>query len=324
MLSAHLLDGLNLSYLMFTGSWQPTVPSWEKAFCKVVGSLDWEIILDMKRFVHLYDNVVKWNDSAGEEAFHDAKKRFLAKIRGLPCDISLPNPDLYIDEVDWDSEVDPELLLDLEREYSIPDASENHETVVIFGDSLYSNEAFSAAGWGENEDNFMKATNLSSNNPENPREKVIYINRQTANENGWGEAVQNTHPLDEGGGTVGRETSWYSNQYGYHVIEPKEKKVADNDVVQGTWDVNNGKKEDGGGFSPRNNTSRFHGNEQKGSSKWRNGKGQKRESFLYENSTTVNKKLPSKCWKPSSSCGPLNYHGSGEAGQTWNLEKPIL
>lgn len=309
---------------MFTGSWQPTVPSWEKAFCKVVGSLDWEVIVDMKKFVHLYDNVIKWNDSAGEEAFHNAKKRFLAKMQGLPCDIPLPNPDLYIDEVDWDSEVDPELLLDLEREHSIPDASGNHETVVIFGDSLYSNEAFSAVGWGENEENFIKATNLSSNNPENPREKVLCINRQTTTGNGWGEPTQNTHLLAEGGETVGRETSWYPNQYGYRVIEPKERKGADNDVDQGTWDVNNGKKEDVGAFAPRNNTSRVHGNEQKGSSKWRNGKGQKRESFLHENSTTVNKKLPSRCWKPSSSCGPLIYHGSSEAGQTWNLEKPIL
>lgn len=309
-------------------SWQPAVPSWEKAFCKVVGSLDWEIIVNMKKFVHLYDNVVKWNDSAGEEAFHNAKKRFLAKMHGLPCDISLPNPDLYIDEVDWDLEVDPELLLDLEREYSIPDASENRERVVIFGDSLYSNEPFTASGWGENEESFIKATNSSANNAENLQEEVLYINRQTENENGWGEAVQNTHPLDESGGTVGRgsgrETSWYPNQYGYHVTKPKEKKGADNDVVQGTWDVNDGKKEDGGGFAPRNNTSRFHGNEQKGSSKWKNGKGQKRQSFLYEKSTTMYKKLPSGCLKPLSSCGPLSYHASGEVGQTWNLEEQIL
>jgi hypothetical protein len=108
----------------------------------------------MKKFLHVHDNVVKWNDSAGEEAFHNAKKRFFAKMHDLPCDISLPNPDLYIDEVDWDSKIDPELFLDLERGYSIPPPSENHETVIIFGDSLYYNEGISAAGWGENEENY--------------------------------------------------------------------------------------------------------------------------------------------------------------------------
>lgn len=60
------------------------------------------------------DKVMKWNDSAGEKAFHSAKSRYWAKINGLPCNISLPNPDIYIDNIDWDSKVDPQLFLDLD------------------------------------------------------------------------------------------------------------------------------------------------------------------------------------------------------------------
>ncbi|KAG8362715.1 hypothetical protein BUALT_BualtUnG0048500 [Buddleja alternifolia] len=125
------------------GSWQPTMPSWEKEFCRTVGSLDWETLLQMKKFMHLYDNVIKWNDSAGEEAFSNAKKRFWAEINGLSCDIPLPDPDLYIDEINWDSEIDQEF-------HDMPVVSNTeeyyHEPVVIFGDSLVQIKNFPPRG----------------------------------------------------------------------------------------------------------------------------------------------------------------------------------
>ncbi|XP_073132449.1 uncharacterized protein [Henckelia pumila] len=144
------------------GSWQPTVPSWEKEFCKVVGSLDWETLLQMKKFTHLYDNVAKWNDSAGEEAFCNAKKRFWAQINGFPCEVELPNPDLYIDDIKWDMEADPELPLDLDTKPTIPYAEENIDTVVFFGDSLVSTQEFSPPGWGDEEENVKVPDNLYS------------------------------------------------------------------------------------------------------------------------------------------------------------------
>ncbi|KAK8619087.1 hypothetical protein V6N13_133054 [Hibiscus sabdariffa] len=117
-------------------TWQPTVPKWEKKFCVLVGSVPWWKLLEAKRFMYLYDNVVQWNDSACEEAFHNAKNRFWAKINGLPCDIRLPDPDSYIDKIDWDSEIDPELLLDLERVPKVPDEKDKSENGVILGISL--------------------------------------------------------------------------------------------------------------------------------------------------------------------------------------------
>ncbi|KAF2308140.1 hypothetical protein GH714_035633 [Hevea brasiliensis] len=60
-------------------------------------------------------------------------KTGFGKINGLHCDISLPDPDIYIDEIDWNSNIDPELYLDLEREPKYPDEKDKEEEVVIFG-----------------------------------------------------------------------------------------------------------------------------------------------------------------------------------------------
>ncbi|KAI5331888.1 hypothetical protein L3X38_022014 [Prunus dulcis] len=50
---------------------------------------------------------------------NDAKSWFWAEINGLPCNISLPDPDAYTDDVDWSlvPTIDPEVILDLERSH---------------------------------------------------------------------------------------------------------------------------------------------------------------------------------------------------------------
>ena len=147
--------------LCFPGNWQPTVPSWEKKFCSLVGSFPWHKLLESKRFIYIYDNVLQWNDSAGEEAFHNAKNRFWAQINGLPCDISLPDPDMYIDEVDWNCSIDPELILDLEQESVVPDDSAKSEVVSSLGTALLlQNQSFSCFGWGDAEDDTGKAVDF--------------------------------------------------------------------------------------------------------------------------------------------------------------------
>ncbi|KAF8395766.1 hypothetical protein HHK36_019717 [Tetracentron sinense] len=102
-----------------------SVPSWVKKFCFLVGSITWRKLLETKKTMFLDENVVQWNDSAGEEAFHNAKKRFWADINGLPYDVPLPDPDMYIDEVDWNSEIDPELLIGLDKKPVVLDDEEN-------------------------------------------------------------------------------------------------------------------------------------------------------------------------------------------------------
>ncbi|KAI6673765.1 hypothetical protein NL676_001671 [Syzygium grande] len=88
-----------------------------------------------KRYIRTYDKVLKWNDSTVEEAFPNAKERFWAEINGLPCNISLPDPNIHIDEVDWESEMDPVVFLDLERGLEAFYGS-NCSGTVIFGDVL--------------------------------------------------------------------------------------------------------------------------------------------------------------------------------------------
>ncbi|XP_023636396.1 uncharacterized protein LOC17882013 isoform X2 [Capsella rubella] len=107
--------------------------------------------------MHIYDRVVEWDDSAGEAAFKNAKSRFWAEINGFTCDLSLPDPDVYIDDVDWDAEVDTELILDLEHG---PDPIPEEEHVVIL-DALALSAQYDGqvwgTGWGDaegiNEDN---------------------------------------------------------------------------------------------------------------------------------------------------------------------------
>ncbi|KAJ9565380.1 hypothetical protein OSB04_001346, partial [Centaurea solstitialis] len=146
-------------------NWQQNLPSWEKRFVTSVGSLSWKKFLEAKEFTHLYDNILKWDDSAGKEAFRDAKDRFYAKIHGLPCDVQLPKPDLFIDQVDWNSsEVDNDLVLELESDSVAPDPNCEREPVVIFGDAIPNPyQHYSPYGWGDSDDKMKKTSNDDNN-----------------------------------------------------------------------------------------------------------------------------------------------------------------
>ncbi|KAG9157677.1 hypothetical protein Leryth_014187 [Lithospermum erythrorhizon] len=102
------------------------VPSWEIDFCYLSG-VTWHKISTAKKFMFCHDSVLKWNDFAGEEAFHNARRRYWEKINGLPYEDCSPDPDMYIGKVDWNSYIDPELMLDLDREYFNPNDVEKSE-----------------------------------------------------------------------------------------------------------------------------------------------------------------------------------------------------
>ncbi|XP_039127899.1 uncharacterized protein LOC120263982 [Dioscorea cayenensis subsp. rotundata] len=61
-----------------------------------------------------YKKVQEWDDSAGLEAFQNANFCQWAKINNCQCNIPLPDPDMYIDDVDYDVFIDPELVADLD------------------------------------------------------------------------------------------------------------------------------------------------------------------------------------------------------------------
>lgn len=130
---------------------QKSVPSWEKKFCESICLIPWHKLLEAKKFMHLYDNVVRWNDTAAEEAFKNAKSRFWAEMNGLPCNVKSPDPDTYIDKVDWNTSVDPELLLDLERGPDVESKTSEAESEIVNNGKpfLLDNEPFLCdEGWG--------------------------------------------------------------------------------------------------------------------------------------------------------------------------------
>ena len=68
-----------------------------------------------KENTRFYYEILNWDDSAGEKAFYDAKNKFCVDFRNLHFDnLELPNPDLYIDEIDRHSKIDSNLLEELE------------------------------------------------------------------------------------------------------------------------------------------------------------------------------------------------------------------
>lgn len=136
------------------------MPSWEKEFCRRVGSVSWKKLLAAKTVKVYNQNVVDWDDSACEEAFQNAKTRFWAEINGLSCDISLPDPDIYIDDVDWNnSYVDPDLLSDLEDEATMNSDEEEMDVIeevnLTDGCLYYLNQCVPCTGWGNEEEGLM-------------------------------------------------------------------------------------------------------------------------------------------------------------------------
>lgn len=253
------------------GLWQPTVPMWEKEFCKVVGSMDWETLVHMKKFMHLYDNVMEWNDSAGKEAFSNAKKRYWAKKNGLSCGISLPDPDIYIDKIYWDSEIDDNLFADVENQPMSPKTEEDHDPVVIFGDFVTPNQVLPPIGWGDDEENLVAPATCPSANYVDPWGHSF--NEWTASawpgysNNGWQGYSSDAWQYGNGSGHgymqwEGDWSNWswnYPNNYNY--VGPHIRDAWD-DGDQRRWNENNIPTAASGGCLSSYKTSRIQANEQ--------------------------------------------------------------
>ncbi|KAG8391164.1 hypothetical protein BUALT_Bualt01G0159300 [Buddleja alternifolia] len=100
------------------------VPSWEIDYCNSA-RVPWHKVLASKKYIVCYPSVLNWDASAGKEALQDAKQRYWAMINGFPCDNPLPDPDMYVDEVDWNPFIDPELMEDLDLQVIDPDDMQN-------------------------------------------------------------------------------------------------------------------------------------------------------------------------------------------------------
>lgn len=144
-------------------------------------------MVDTKKFFYCYGSVLDWDDNAAEEAFHNAKKRFWEEINGLHSDLSLPDPDIYIDEIDWDAVVDPQLIKELDREYVPPDESSNN--VEDHGNSwecqyMQVGGAFQSTSSWNQRDNIIDNSNLL----DNARVSVDTRGNEHLEGNGWGDS----------------------------------------------------------------------------------------------------------------------------------------
>uniref|UniRef100_A0A7N0TK78 Uncharacterized protein n=1 Tax=Kalanchoe fedtschenkoi TaxID=63787 RepID=A0A7N0TK78_KALFE len=105
-----------------------SVPEWEKKFCYSVGSVPWRKVLDTKMFASCYPDVMNWDDSEAKDTFHTAKRRYWVQMNGLPTDdIPLPDPNAYIDKIDWNACIDTELFVDLECAFFVADVDSKGE-----------------------------------------------------------------------------------------------------------------------------------------------------------------------------------------------------
>ncbi|KAF5199978.1 bifunctional endo-1,4-beta-xylanase XylA-like [Thalictrum thalictroides] len=149
-------------------SWQPPIPSWEKSFVINVGKIPWKRFMYCQKGLDLYPDVYQWDDSAGADAFHNAKSRYWAEINGRPFDNSLPDPDMHIDQIDWNAEIDPELYKDLENAFVTPVEEVKDIEAGFVANSLYcSDQPIVPSGWGDEDDN-SQANNKNASNNDNP------------------------------------------------------------------------------------------------------------------------------------------------------------
>ncbi|XP_028776361.1 uncharacterized protein LOC114733126 isoform X1 [Neltuma alba] len=179
---------------------QDGIPLWEKKFCTLVGLVPWQKVVDTKNFVSCHSNVLNWNDSAAEEAFQNAKKQYWAEINSLPCDISLPDSDTYIDQIDWNPYIDPELIEDLDRVYCPPPDEEERNAVsykrtkisadvensLEFGDTELDKALENKDGWNQCEsDKHKNSPSNSEKNANNPWECRVTRENRKLPDNMW-------------------------------------------------------------------------------------------------------------------------------------------
>lgn len=254
--------------------------------------------------MYLYENVVKWNDSAGEEAFHNAKSRFWAKINGLPCNISLPDPDIYIDEIDWNCNVDPDLLLDLEREPKTPVVGERHEVIVSLYEALGGYRSYTCIGWGELKEDFQKPKAEHGNCDQNVDDGENSWEMNYAPKNNG--ALRNEYLNNSVGWKDWGNNHNYTQNHNHHHNHNESYNRFTNGIWR-TWDANC--KNSGGNWyhSSTFKASRFHCDSYQKENGWRNRRGgRKRVNFAREPHAP-------ESWNRlnSNPNGPVSHHWSG-------------
>ncbi|KAK7243642.1 hypothetical protein RIF29_38448 [Crotalaria pallida] len=183
----------------FPEFWQDGIPLWEKRYCKLIG-VPWQKIVDSKKLTFCHSNVFSWNDSAAEEAFQNAKKRYWAEINNLPseCDTSPPHPDTYIHQIDWNPYIDPELIKEVDSAYfAVPDEEQENNLknkrrkISVDGENPLEHTDTPCSGGlenkiqGGNPGNYHVGDSATVDNTDNPWENSIAHGNEGLTDNAW-------------------------------------------------------------------------------------------------------------------------------------------
>lgn len=274
------------------------VPLWEKQFCQQVCSVPWKKVLVAKKYMHCYDNVVKWNDSDSEEAFHNAKKRFQAVIDSLPCDLPLPDPNMYIDEIDWNPEIDPKLIVDLERAFFNPDEGEKvkkvenvkrvphscnpwERSILEATEAALNDVAQGRNQWGGSIDDESNKRRNNANT--NPWEQIgTHVQGGKANDNPWLSCNTKSWGWNQKG-QVDDERPWSNNFQNNYMVQNQinnDTEYLDSSRGGGVSGGGQWRKREGSHqYSSRNKSPRFDRDDWTGNRHWRNGNNRNRFNF---------------------------------------------
>ncbi|XP_062202586.1 uncharacterized protein LOC133904945 [Phragmites australis] len=220
-----------------------SVPLWEREFCSYVGDISWKRFCENKQYVEVYNNLEQWDDSAAFENFQNAKVRFWANYHGLPSDIPLPDPDMYIDKVDHRCKVDPELVADLDKERLPPFDSDNNLVPATEADKKCSQNQ--SGNWDIYVEKPAQVNTLEDNSRSNLSwgVKPESFNKWGNSNSGWGHALDNPSWRSS-------SNNWYSSNNRNNCDGGSNNRYQDPSNISGR------KRNSGGHIQQRNNKQR--------------------------------------------------------------------
>ena len=269
-----------------------------------------------------YKSISDWDDAAAFEAFQNAKARYRADINGMPCDIPLPDPDMFIEMVNHKVVIDPKLVEDLEK-HPPPRLPDGEKDGSSGRDSfIFESKPIPAAGWGNagdgstedhhsvNWDKFIEQPHRSPGWGDS--ENHISRNGDSSDawncRGGWGDVTVQ----DCSGGGDGTNYSWNKGR------DPSWGQHWNNEQGRG-----NNRKRSRGHYDSRFSKSKQMNNHQAERSKWNDRAERNKADYSYEKTMRGGQLMFMQQSEPRWSYWPANHQRSGESGGARCWEKSV-